>query len=119
MVKTVHPDNWLTVNLCDVRTLFDFNFMHKDGPFVARIIMIKCVGKLVRDVSIQSPAKSYIHYLTTAADTEERLAIRGGRVYEVQFNGITGQIHIINAWMPLAGIMLERNVSPAGEENPV
>src|SRR5689334_10362580 len=54
MVKAIHLDNWLTVNFSDVRPLFDFDFMYKDGPFVARIIMIKCVEKLIRDVSIES-----------------------------------------------------------------
>ena len=52
VMKAVHSDDWLTVDLGDMGTFFDLDFMNKSGPPITGIIVIERIRKLVRDVGV-------------------------------------------------------------------
>src|SRR5215217_7228651 len=98
-METVHFDNWFTKNVRDARSLFDFDFMHKDRPHVPGIRMIECMGKLIGDMCVESSAQRDVDHLAATANAKERFATRGGGLNHFQLYGITRQVYIIDARM--------------------
>ena len=47
VVQAVDLDDRLAIDFRDTRPFFDLHFMDEDGPFVAGVIMVKDVGKLI------------------------------------------------------------------------
>src|SRR5215211_4807106 len=108
-MEAVDFNDRLAKDISNMRPLFDFDFMDKDGPHVAGIGMVERVGKLVRNVGIERPAKRHIHYLTASTDTEERFAIKRGDLDQFQFNGIPRRVHVIDSEMRLARSIFQSN----------
>src|SRR5215471_17138310 len=99
MVKTVNMDDRLAINFGKSRALFDLYLVNEDFPFVARVIVIQRVGKLVGDMGIESPTQSDINRLAAATNPQERLAIRSGSLDHFEFNGIPRWVLAIDARM--------------------
>src|SRR5512145_1787988 len=119
VMETVDFENWLVMDRGNASRLLQFDFVHEDRPHVAGVVMIECPRKLVRDVGVESAAKSNIEHLAAAADAEEWFAVRGGSLDHFPFERIPRGVHPIDAWMRLTGRKLEGNVPAAGKENPI
>lgn len=119
MVETIDLDDGLAIDLGDACPFLDFHLMDQDCPPVAGIIMIERVRQLVRDVCEQCPAQCHIHHLASTADAQERFAIRRGSLDELQLNGITRKVHIVDAGMRIAGEVVEGDVAAARKEKPI
>jgi hypothetical protein len=81
--------------------------------------MVKRVGKLVREMSVESPAQAHIEDLASAANPQKVFPVRGGSFDHLQFNGITLWVHVIDAGMCLPREVLRSNIPPTGKEDPV
>src|SRR5688500_10423780 len=78
VVQAVDFDDGFAINLSNACTFFDLDFVHKHGPLVAGIGMVERVGKLVREVSVESPAQAYVEDLASAANPQEGFPVRRG-----------------------------------------
>ena len=56
VVKAVDLEDLFTVDLYNVRPLFEPHLVHKHPAHVAGIVMVKRARKLVRDMSVERPA---------------------------------------------------------------
>ena len=119
VVQAVDADNRLTKDLCDAGTLFELHLMDEHRPTVAGVIMVERSRKLIRDVCVESSAEGNVDHLASTADAEEGFAIGCRSLDHLQFNGITRRVHTVDAGMRVAGKMVKRHVSAAGEEDPV
>jgi hypothetical protein len=84
--------------------------MDEHRPLIAGIIVVKRMGKLVGDVSVQGAAQGYVECLAAAADAEEGFSVRGSSLKELYFDCVPFKVHVIDSGMGGAVEKIEGNV---------